>query len=143
MLQQLGINATVIIQFVIFIATFVALIKLVYEPFAAVHEERLKNTLGSVEIAEDIQKQALELQSQYSLRAKEVHGKISEIFKKSKADGGAEYEKILGQAKAEANDVLEKNRKDLEKRSAELESDLKEMKAGLVIAINNKLLGKS
>ena len=48
MLQQLGINATVIIQFVIFIATFVALIKLVYEPFAAVHEERLKNTLGSV-----------------------------------------------------------------------------------------------
>jgi F-type H+-transporting ATPase subunit b len=143
MLQQLGINATVIIQFVIFIATFVALIKLVYEPFAEIHEKRLKNTKGSVEIADDIQKRALELQSQYSSKAKDVHSKISDIFKKSKADGAVEYEKILGQAKSDANSVIDQNRKDLEKRSAQLESELKEMKAGIVMAINNKLLGKS
>lgn len=143
MLQQLGINATVIIQFVIFIATFVALIKLVYEPFAEIHEKRLKNTKGSVEIADDIQKQALELQSQYSFKAKDIHGKISEIYKHSKAEAATEYEKILGDAKAEASGLLEKNRKELEKRSAELSADLQEMKAGLVLAINNKLLGKS
>lgn len=143
MLQQLGINATVIVQFVIFIATFVALIKLVYEPFAEVHEKRLKNTKGSVEIADDIQKQAQELHMEYSVKAKDVHGKISEIFKKAKSEGASEYDQIVNQAKSESNAALEQNRKDIEKRVVQLESDLKEMKAGLVVAINNKLLGKS
>ncbi len=143
MLQQLGINATVIVQFVIFIATFVALIKLVYEPFAEVHQKRLKNTKGSVEIADDIQKQAYELQVQYSSKAKDVHGKISDIFKKAKAEASAEADKIVGLAKAESNSALEQNRKEIEKRAIQLELDLKDMKSGLVMAINNKLLGKS
>ena len=143
MLQQLGINGTVIVQFFIFIVTLVALMKLVYEPFTAIHEKRLQNTKGGIEIADDIQKRALELQSQYSSKAKDIHETISSIFKKSKADAGAEYEKIIGQAKSEATAELEQNRKELEKRTSQLESDLKEMKAGLVLAINNKLLGKS
>lgn len=143
MLQQLGINATVIVQFVIFIATFVALIKLVYEPFAAVHEKRLQNTKGSVEIADDIRKKSQELHAEYSAKAKEVHGKISEIFKQSKAGAVVEQDKILAQAKSEATAVLETNRKNLQTRAVQLETELKEMKSGLVIAINNKLLGKS
>lgn len=143
MLQQLGINATVIIQFVIFIATFVALIKLVYEPFAQVHQERLKNTKGSVEIADDILKKTQELQLQYSNKAKEVHGKISEVFKKSKIDGNTESEKILNDAKTQAAGFLDENRKNLEVRSAQLEAELKDVKASLIVVINNKLLGKS
>ena len=143
MLQQLGINATVIVQFVIFIATFVALIKLVYEPFTAIHEKRLQNTKGSVEIADDIHKKSQELSAQYSVKAKEVHGKISEIFKQSKTEASVEQDKILMQAKAEANAVLESNRKGLQSRAAQLESELKEMKSDLVMAINNKLLGKT
>lgn len=143
MLQQLGINATVIVQFVIFIATFVALIKLVYEPFTAIYEKRLQNTKGSVEIADDIHKKSQELHAQYSVKAKEVHGKISEIFKQSKTEASAEQDKILMQAKAEANVVLESNRKNLQVRAIQLETELKDMKSSLVMAINNKLLGKS
>jgi F-type H+-transporting ATPase subunit b len=143
MLQQLGINATVIVQFVIFIATFVALIKLVYEPFTAVHLKRLQNTKGSVEIADDIHKKSQELHAQYSAKAKEVHTKISEIFKEYKTEANSESDKILMQAKAEANTVLESNRKNIQTRSAQLETELKDMKSGLVMAINNKLLGKS
>tara|TARA_B110001454_G_scaffold219198_1_gene251532 strand:+ start:103935 stop:104366 length:432 start_codon:yes stop_codon:yes gene_type:complete len=143
MLQQLGINATVIVQFVIFIATFIALIKLVYEPFTAIHEKRLQNTKGSVEIADDIHKKSQELQAQYSEKAKEVHGKISEIFKQSKTEASAEQDKILMQAKAEANVELESNRKNLQARAVQLEAELKDMKSSLVMAINNKLLGKS
>ncbi len=143
MLQQLGINATVIVQFVIFIVTFFALIKLVYEPFAAIHEKRLQNTKGSLEIADDIHKKSQELQAQYSEKAKEVHGKISEIFKNVKTEASVEQEKILAQAKAEANTVVETNRKNLQSRATQLETELKDMKSGLVMAINNKLLGKS
>ncbi len=142
MLQQLGINATVIVQFVIFIATFVALIKLVYEPFAAVHEARLKNTKGSDEIAGDIHTKSQELHAQYSVKAKEIHTKISEIFRQAKVEGASEQDKILMQAKAEANVVLESNRKNLQTRAAQLETELKDLKGGLVMAINNKLLGK-
>lgn len=143
MLQQLGINATVIVQFVIFIATFVALIKLVYTPFAEVHEKRLLNTRGSVEVADDIQKKSLELHAQYSAKAKEVHSKISEIYKEIKTQATSEADKIVMQAKAEANVVLESNRKNLQARAIQLETELKEMKPGIVMAINNKLLGKS
>ncbi|MBL7544615.1 MAG: hypothetical protein JNL11_12430 [Bdellovibrionaceae bacterium] len=143
MLQQLGINATVIIQFIIFIVTFVALIKLVYEPFNAVHEKRLQNTKGSVEVADDIHKKSQELQAQYSSKAKEVHGKISEIFREQKSLAASEADKIVMQAKAEANVVLDSNRKNLQTRAVQLEAELKEMKSGLVMAINNKLLGKS
>lgn len=142
MLQQLGVNPTVFVQFAIFIATFVALIKLVYEPFAAVHEERLKNTKGSDEIAGDIHIKSQTLHAQYAEKAKEVHGKISEIFKQAKAEATEEHDKVIMQAKAEANMTLESTRKNLQTRAAQLETELKDLKSGIVMAINNKLLGK-
>ena len=105
--------------------------------------KRLKNTIGSVGVAEEIQKNSLEFQSQYSALAQEIHGRISQVFKSSKAEANLEAEKIINQAKEEASEVLGKNRKELDQRAVQLESELKEMKSSLVIAVNNKLLGKS
>ncbi len=142
MLNQLGINSTSLIQFAIFIVTFFALIKLVYEPFTQALLERQKRTLGSVEIADEIQRKSIELHSEYSVKAREIHSVISEIYKVVKTEATNEYDKIINRAKEEAKQLIEKNRKSNEEEIAKIQKDLEALKPGIVLTITNKMLDK-
>lgn len=142
MLNQLGINSTSLIQFAIFIITFFALIKLVYEPFAKALLERQKRTLGSAEIADEIGRKSIELHSEYSVKAREIHSVISEIYKVVKAEATNEYDKIISRAREEAKQLIEKNRRANEAEVEKIQKDLEPLKPGIVLAITNKMLGK-
>lgn len=142
MLNQLGINSTTIIQFAIFVITFFALIKLIYEPFTEALLERQKRTLGSAEVADEINKKAIELQSEYSNKAREVHGKISEIYKGIKSEAANEYDKIVSKSKDEAKVLIDENRKAIEFQSQKLTLDLESQTPVIAMAITNKMLGK-
>lgn len=142
MLNQLGINSTTIIQFAIFVITFFALIKLIYEPFTKALLERQKRTLGSAEVADEINKKAIELQSEYSNKAREVHGKISEIYKGIKSEAANEYDKIVSKSKDEAKVLIDENRKAIESQSQKLTLDLESQTPVIAMAITNKMLGK-
>lgn len=142
MLNQLGINSTSLIQFAIFIITFFALIKLVYEPFTQALLERQKRTLGSAEIAEEIGRKSIELHSEYSVKAREIHSVISEIYKVVKAEATNEYDRIINRAREEARQLIEKNRKANEEEVGKIQKDLETLKPGIVLAITNKMLGK-
>lgn len=142
MLNQLGINSTTVIQFIIFIATFILLIKLIYEPFTAALLERQKRTLGSAEVADEISKKAIELHSEYSTKAREIHGKINEIYKEIKSEAAAEYEQIVSRSKEEAKIYIAQNRKTIEEKSQQISKDLEAQTPLIAMAITNKMLGK-
>lgn len=142
MLNQLGINSTTFIQFAIFVATFFALIKLIYEPFTQALLERQKRTLGSEEVADEISKKSIELHSEYSTKAREIHGKISDIYRGIKSEAAAEYEKIVSKSKDEAKHLIDDNRKTVEAQSLKLSKELESQTPVIAMAITNKMLGK-
>lgn len=143
MLQQLGINSTVFIQFLIFTVTFVILVKYVYAPFSEQNELRQKKTKGSVEIADELKAKTTQLQGEFSEKAKDLNAKISAIFSGKKADANAESEKILNEAKSSAASVIENNRKVIETNTEKLNKELLQQTPALALAITNKLLGKN
>ena len=109
MLQQLGINHTVFIQFAVYIFTFIALVFLVYAPFTKVYFERRNRTKGSEEVSYEYQKKTSELHSEYQIKARDVNGKIQDIYQKLKGEAANEYDQMVNQAKQEAQKKMEEN----------------------------------
>ena len=142
MLLQLGINETVFIQFVIYIATFTFLTLYVFGPYSAAVQARETKTKGSEEIANEYHKKTVELHSEYETKAREVHGHIQEIYKKLKQEAVSDYDKIVAQARAESQKGLEETRKSLQTALASATADLKSQTTNISLVITNKLLGK-
>lgn len=142
MLTQLGINQTVFIQFVIYIAIFSFLSIYVFGPYANAVEVRESKTKGSEELAIEFAKKTTELHSEYEKKAREVHGHIQEIYRQLKQEAMTESEKLVSKARAESQKTLEENRKTLHTALAATTAELKAETTNISLVITNKLLGK-
>ena len=142
MLNQLGINETVFIQFALYIAIFTFLATYVFGPYSKAAEERESKTKGGEELAGEYHRKTVELHSEYENKAREVHGKIQEIYRQLKQEATVEYEKLIFQARDEANKTLALERKSLQTSMAGAMAELKTQTAHISLAITNKLLGK-
>lgn len=140
--HQIGINATAIIQFVIFAIALIFLSKVVFDPYAHAFEERQKRTKGGEDLALEFQKKSIELQSEYEVKARDVNGKIKDIFDASKAEANKQYEGSVGVAREDANRIISENRNKLTKAVEQAAQELKSQTTMVAMAITNKLLGK-
>lgn len=143
MLQQLGINHTVFIQFAIYIFTFIALVFLVYSPFTKAYFERRNRTKGTEEVSFEYQRKATELHSEYQTKAREVNSKIQDIYQKLRGEAASEYDQMVNQAKQEAHKKLEENRRKIYEAVSVATKDLSAQTPQIALLITNKLLGKS
>ena len=141
-LQAFGINSTAFVQFFIFLTTFTFLVVFVFGPFVQAVTDREQKTKGSEEAALEIKSKSLELHASYKDKAKEVHGKISEIYGETKAAAAKDYEAIIVNAKSEANKLLEENRNKIAKSLEAASLKLKEETASIALLVTNKLIGK-
>ena len=140
--HQIGINATAIIQFVFFAIALIFLSKVVFGPYAHALEERQKRTKGGEDLALEFQKKSIELQSEYEVKARDVNGKIKDIFDATKAEANKQYENSVGIAREEANRQITENRNKLIKAVEQAAQELKGQTTMVAMAITNKLLGK-
>ncbi len=101
-LQQLGLNSTVTIQFFIFVATLIVLSQIAYGPYAKAHEEREHRTKGGEDLAQELLKQSLDLKSQYESKAKQVNGEIKTIFDQYRDQANREYSEMISKARIES-----------------------------------------
>lgn len=141
-LQAFGINSTAFIQFFIFLTTFTFLVMFVFGPYVQAVTDRESKTKGSEEIALEIKNKALELHASYQDKAKEVHGKINEVYSDAKATTGKEYESIVTKAKDEASKLLETNRQKIMKSIEVAAAQLKEESTQIALLVSKKLIGK-
>jgi F-type H+-transporting ATPase subunit b len=142
MLQQLGINATVFIQFGLFVFAITFLTLYVFGPFAKAVEEREMQTKGSQDQAVELEKQTVELHSEYEKKAREVHGKIQEVYKLMRADASHEYEKTVQAARKDSDVYVEQIREQIKKSVDTARDVLKKDTPQIVMALTQKLLGK-
>ncbi len=142
LLQQLGINETVFIQFFLYIGIFSFLALYVFTPYAKAAAEREFRTKGTEELVVEYQRKSTELHSQYEAKVREIHHHVQEIYRQLKQEATVEYEKIIGQARAEAHQSLEASRKSLQTALASTTEELYSQTTNLSMAITNKILGK-
>lgn len=142
MLQQLGVNDTVFLQFVIYIISFPLLHHFVFKPFSLVHEERQNRTKGSEQLSYEYQQKAVELQASYQQKVREVNQSIQEIFNRAKAEAIEDQDKIINTARAAAQVKMDENNKKLSSMISSVSEDLRKETSQLTLAVTQKLLGK-
>lgn len=143
LLSSLGITPVAGFQFLIFVGLLTFLSLYVFSPYVHAFEERQKRTKGGEVLAEEYQHKTTELQSAYQDKAREVHGHISAIFQRNRSEALADYDKIVNQAKKEAQSLIENNRQGIAKVVQQTSDDLRSQTTSVALAITNKLLGKS
>lgn len=141
-LHALGIDVTVLLQFVVASFAFFALSTLVFKPYTDALLEREKRTKGGEEAAADLTKKAADLRATYEKKAREVSSQIKAIFDSFRAEAGKEHEVIVSKARAQAGTVLETARKQAAAEMLAASQKMKEEVPQVSQAIVSKLLSK-
>ncbi len=143
MLQQLGINETVFLQFIIYLAIFPLLYTLVSKPFAKAQEERQSRTKGTEQLSYEFQQKSAELQAEYQRRAREVNENIHQIFTRAKSEAQIEQDDIIQLSKREAQKTSDENSKKMAILMASANEELRGQASQLSMMVTQKLLGKA
>ena len=141
-IQQIGINQTAFIQFVIFTLTVVFLVQFVFKPFAEAAEQRENQTKGGEELAVELQKQAVETAKTYESKLREQTDKLRSIFDTHKKQASSEADILVTKARSEAEALLETNRKKIEQNIQAVSQELKAQAPAVALSITQKLIGK-
>lgn len=140
-LLQLGANQTAFIQFVLFIVAISFLTVVVYNPFFKAYDERLKLTKGADQVANETQDEAKKLEQIYQVRAREINGKIQNIFDSSRKQASESSATILNQAKEAATQSTEKSRADIASQKQKAEQLAQSISEEVAGEITKKLTG--
>ncbi len=134
-LTSLGIDSTVYFQFGIFSVAFISMKYIVFNPYLAAYDERVRQTVGGQEEAHQLLEEAEKQEALFAAEAKKLNGRIKEIFGTFNLKAKKEVEDILGTAKKEAEAQTELARKELEASVAdarkEMESHIPEISSNI------------
>lgn len=140
-LLQLGANQTAFIQFFIFIISISFLTVFVYAPYFKAYDQRLKQTKGADQVANETQEEAKKIELIYQARAKEINEKIKNVFDSSKAQATETASAIINEAKTSAADLTEKARKEIGIQKTNAEKEIQNISQEVALEISNKLTG--
>ncbi len=141
-LESIGLNGTILIQFTIFFVTFIFVNGLVFKPYNKAYEARIKKTEGNKDLAEDTLEETKSLELEYQKKAQVINREFKTIYDSSKTEALHEYDELVTKAREKAQSILETNRAKIAQEVEEAQTALgKEIpEVGAVIA--TKLLGK-
>ena len=142
LLRGLGVDQTIGIQFVVFVATYLVLHFVLFKPYFMAFKERVEKTMGQTEQAERYIAEAQELQHQYETKARKLSGEYKAIYDRSRGEAMREYDRLVGEARQGAKAAFEvaKERIDHELQAAqeEVRKEVPAVASGIV----SQLLGK-
>lgn len=140
-LKSLGVDTTVYYQFAIFFIAFFSMKTIVFKPYLDAHDERKKRTVGGEKEAVQLLAEAEEKENKYSKLAKDLNGKIKQIFSEQNTKAKKESEKIMAQAKKEVDERSEKTRKELEQSVSEARAEIETYIPAISENIEKKFVG--
>lgn len=142
-LKQLGINSTIIYQFVIFVFSYIAISQLIYGPYTKALLKRTDATKGSEDFAGTLLQQASELRANYEKKAIEINSEIKTVYDQYHKEAWKEYEEIVSRARKESHDLIEKARVQIQVEIADAAKSIGSEIPAITNSITTKLLGKS
>ena len=140
-LLQLGANETAFIQFIIFIIVISYLTVFVYGPYYKAWDQRMQQTKGADQVAQETQDEAKKIESVYQIRAREINEKVKSVFDASRKQASESAASILNQAKALVSDLTDKASKDIAAQKQNAAKDIQTISADVANEISKKLTG--
>ncbi|AGH96827.1 ATP synthase F0 subunit B [Pseudobdellovibrio exovorus] len=140
-LLQLGANKSAFIQFILFVVSITFLTVYVYGPFYRAYDQRLKQTKGADQVAAETQDEAKKLEAVFQVRAREINGRIQNIFENEKKQASESSAIILNKAREEVSATTEKARQDIEAQKSNAARDIQNVSQSVADEISKKLTG--
>ncbi len=141
-LRSIGVDGTILWHVICFLVSYISLKYLVFDPYAAAYQARIKLTAGTEEMAAELVKKAEDLQASYSKTATLNNEYLSKEFENRRAEAKESINTILLEAKKQSQTQLDQARKTIEKSVTEAASELKSQIPQLSRELSQKLLGR-
>lgn len=142
-LKSLGVDfATLGIQLVCFLISYLSLHFLILKPYSAALKERENRTVGNEETAVRLIDEASDLHSEYETKARSINSEIKAYFDQSRKEALKDYEGLVVTARAQADQALAQSRAHI---ASEIQSARRVLSAEVPTvsaAIASKLAGK-
>jgi F-type H+-transporting ATPase subunit b len=136
---EFGLSFWTILVFIILV---VILAKYVWKPILVAINQREQKIKGDIESAEKARKEAEEIKASIENRFKELDKEIAERISAAVSDANAEKEKIIKNAQAQANRIIETAKKDLENYKKDIEGDIEKKLVETSSLIASKVLAE-
>lgn len=114
LIDSLGLNSTLFIQFGIFMVSFGILQYVLFKPYNKAAQERYNRTVGNEESAHQFDEEIELIQRQYREKAQATNNDVQAVFLNEEQSGKNEVNSILKTAK----DKYQSNKEKLEKEAA-------------------------
>ncbi|MCB0355957.1 MAG: ATP synthase F0 subunit B [Bdellovibrionales bacterium] len=141
-LESIGLDQTLFVQFAIFFVTYFFVNQLVFKPYNKAYEERIKKTSGNQDLAEQAIQQTKVLELEYEKKARLINTEFKSIYDASKTEALHEYDRLVNEARENAKKTLEANRKKIASELDKAKLDLGKEVPVVSNTIVAKLLGK-
>lgn len=141
-LEALGVDSTIAIQFVVFMFVYFVLHFVLFKPYFLAYIERKQRTVGNTDVAERVTTETRDLEVKYEQKARELNSQHKGIYDASRTEALKEYDRLVSEAREDAKITLEQSRErlrnELKKARAEVEQEI----PVVTQAITTKMLGK-
>ena len=128
---------------VTFVLVLVVLTKTAWKPILDGINSREQRIREDLERAEKANAEAAALRQQYESQLGEAQRTIQNMVNQARADGERTRTELVAAAKAEADRIVEKGRKDLAGETDRLRAELRGEVASLSLEMAEKILGRS
>lgn len=140
-INTLGIDwAMIIAQMFNFFILLAVLTYLLYKPLFRVIEERQKRISASVDHAQKLEEGMAQLEEERSKRIKEINKQVTELLQQAKKQAENRKREILTQAKGEADQLLEKGRKQIEEERQAMLADIQQTVSTVSVDLATRIL---
>lgn len=140
-LLQLGANETVFIQFVLFVATISFLTVVVYGPYFKAYDQRMNQTKGADQVADEAQSEAKKIEVIYQTKAREINEKIKAIYEDIRKGALEQVSQIVNAGKTEVTKSADQARAQIQAQKTNAEKDLVQVSQDVATEISKKLTG--
>lgn len=141
-LNALGINETITVQFVIFLVAYLFLSNLLFKPYYRAFIERKDRTVGRTDTAERYIKEAKDLQAQFETKARELNSRYKVIYDQSRSEALKEYDQLVGAARSDSKNWIENQRDQIQIAVKKVQSEIGSEVKGVSKVIQARLLGR-
>ncbi len=137
------VDNTLFVQIAIFTGLMAALHHLLFKPWLEVRARRFEQIEGAFELANSLRTEADDLGEEYDLKIARARDRAMGVRSDKRKAGEAELQKLVGQARNDASNLLDEERKRLDDEAQKARAALSGRVDELAQQITDKVLGKA
>ena len=139
---MLAINATLLIQAVLFLTFLWVLTRFLFKPVLNVLNERLEKTDGLKKKAIEIEEVVRKKSKEYEDRFKDARARSVEVKNELKREGVEEEKKIISAVTKETKDIIEEKKGGIYRDAEAIKSEIEKQMGEISSILAEKVLGR-